>query len=90
MYVNGDYAGQHPNGYAPFRIALDPFLRYGEANDVRVEARAHRDSRWYSGLGIHRGVQLHVTEWSTSTAMVLASQRPTSTTSVPWWRSCIA
>ncbi|MGC5170039.1 glycoside hydrolase family 2 TIM barrel-domain containing protein [Microbacterium sp. DT81.1] len=60
VYVNGDYAGQHPNGYAPFRIALDPFLRYGEPNEVRVEARAHRDSRWYSGLGIHRGVQLHV------------------------------
>ncbi|KQQ09674.1 glycoside hydrolase family 2 TIM barrel-domain containing protein [Rathayibacter sp. Leaf296] len=61
VFVNGVFAGQRPHGYIPFRIALDPFLRYGEQNEIRVEARSHQDSRWYSGLGIHRGVMLSVT-----------------------------
>ncbi|MBT2502331.1 glycoside hydrolase family 2 TIM barrel-domain containing protein [Curtobacterium sp. ISL-83] len=62
VFVNGDFAGQRPSGYATFRIRLDPFLRYGESNVVRVESRAHDDSRWYTGLGIHRDVLLHVDE----------------------------
>ena len=28
------------------------------ANDIRVEARVHEDSRWYSGAGIYRSVWL--------------------------------
>ena len=62
VFVNGTYAGQRPNGYTPFRVALDPFLHYGEANTIRVDARAHEDSRWYSGIGIHRDVVLEVTD----------------------------
>lgn len=46
------------NGYSPFRLSVDAHLRHGESNTVRVEARAHQDSRWYSGLGIHRDVTL--------------------------------
>ncbi|MCS3444175.1 hypothetical protein [Microbacterium phyllosphaerae] len=33
-------------------------LHCGEENRLRVDARAHRDSRWNSGLGIHRDVGL--------------------------------
>ncbi|ABW12633.1 glycoside hydrolase family 2 sugar binding [Parafrankia sp. EAN1pec] len=62
VYVNGAFAGQRPYGYSLFRVSLDPFLRHGQANEVRVEARAHSDSRWYSGLGIHRPVSLIVNE----------------------------
>ena len=62
VFVNGAFAGQRPNGYSPFRVALDPFLRYGQPNTVRVDARAYDDSRWYSGAGIHRDVVLTVTE----------------------------
>ncbi|MEV1005302.1 glycoside hydrolase family 2 TIM barrel-domain containing protein [Nonomuraea sp. NPDC050202] len=62
VYVNGTFAGQRPNGYTPFRVALDPFLRYGEPNTIRVDARAHEDSRWYSGAGIHRDVVLEITD----------------------------
>lgn len=62
VFVNGSFAGQHRNGYTGFRIALDPYLRYGQSNTIRVEARAHQDSRWYSGLGIHRDTYLHVRE----------------------------
>ncbi|RXZ71204.1 glycoside hydrolase family 2 TIM barrel-domain containing protein [Agromyces albus] len=63
VYVNGTFAGQRPNGYTPFRVALDPFLRYGEPNTIRVDARAHEDSRWYSGAGIYRDVVLEVTDF---------------------------
>lgn len=58
VYLNGILVGQRPNGYVPFRVSLDEGLRYGEENRLRVDARAHRDSRWYSGLGIHRDVTL--------------------------------
>lgn len=62
VYVNGVFADHRAYGYSTFRVALDPFLKYGEGNTIRVEARAHNDSRWYSGLGIHRDTALIVTE----------------------------
>jgi beta-galactosidase len=58
VYVNGDYAGQRPYGYSLFRIDADRFLRFGQDNEIRVEARAHRDSRWYTGAGIYRDTWL--------------------------------
>jgi len=62
VYVNGALAGQHAYGYSRFTVRIDPFLRFGEDNEVRVECRAHLDSRWYTGAGLHREVHLHVTE----------------------------
>jgi hypothetical protein len=62
VYVNGTFASQRPSGYTPFSVSLDPFLRYGERNAIRVDARAHDDSRWYSGAGIYRDVTLLVTD----------------------------
>ncbi len=59
-YVNGDYAGQRPFGYSLFRVDAGRFLRFGEDNEIRVEARAHRDSRWYTGAGIYRDTWLLV------------------------------
>jgi beta-galactosidase len=59
VYLNGTLVGQRPNGYSPFRVRLDGALRHGETNRLRVDARAHRDSRWYSGLGIYRDVILY-------------------------------
>ena len=58
VYINGDYAGQRPYGYSLFRIDADRFLRFGADNEIRVEARAHRDSRWYTGAGIYRDTWL--------------------------------
>lgn len=60
VYVNDEFAGQWRYGYSVFRVRLDAHLRYGVENVVRVEARAHQDSRWYSGLGIYRDVHLVV------------------------------
>lgn len=54
VYINGDYAGQRPYGYSSFHIDATAFLRFGEDNEIRVEARSHRDSRWYTGAGIYR------------------------------------
>ena len=62
VFVNGDAVVHEPNGYNAFEAVLDPHLRYGEPNRVTVEARAHRDSRWYSGAGIYRPVHLVVAE----------------------------
>jgi len=60
VHINGDYAGQRPYGYSHFHIDADRFLRFGEDNEIRVEARAHRDSRWYTGAGIYRDTWLLV------------------------------
>ena len=58
VFVNDHFAAQRPSGYSRFAVRLDPFLRDDAPNTIRVESRAHRDSRWYSGLGIHRNVAL--------------------------------
>ncbi|GAA3384042.1 glycoside hydrolase family 2 TIM barrel-domain containing protein [Cryptosporangium minutisporangium] len=60
VYVNGAYAGQRPYGYSQFVLDVGQFLRYGQENEIRVEARAGQDSRWYSGIGIYRDAWLVV------------------------------
>ncbi len=62
VYVNGDYAGGHPYGYTNFYIELDDFLRYGQTNEIKVVANnsAEENSRWYSGSGIYRNVNIMV------------------------------
>ena len=62
VHLNGEFVTHQANGYAGFVAELDPFLRYGEVNRLTVEARAHRDSRWYSGAGIYRPVHLVVAD----------------------------
>jgi beta-galactosidase len=62
IYVNGEFAGHRPYGYATFVVELDDFLKYGESNEIRVDIRSHDDSRWYTGCGITRDVVLIVTE----------------------------
>lgn len=60
VYVNDQYAGGEPTGYASFLVSLDRFLRYGQTNDIKVTAVSADDSRWYSGLGVYRDVHLYV------------------------------
>ncbi|WP_419847953.1 glycoside hydrolase family 2 TIM barrel-domain containing protein [Candidatus Poriferisocius sp.] len=62
VFVNGDFVTGRPYGYSEFAAELDPFLNYGAENSIRVEARSHDDSRWYSGAGIYRHVWLHVAD----------------------------
>ena len=56
--VNGALVAYRPSGYSDFTVQVDHLLRIGEPNEVKVEARAHDDSRWYSGAGIYRSAWL--------------------------------
>ena len=60
VYVNGALAGQWATGYTGFTVDLDDHLLFGADNEIRVVCRAYKDSRWYSGAGIHRPVHLVV------------------------------
>ncbi|MEH7492604.1 glycoside hydrolase family 2 TIM barrel-domain containing protein [Neobacillus niacini] len=60
VYINGDFAGQHPYGYSNFYIKADRFLKYGEENEIRVVTRSNDDSRWYTGTGIYRNTKMMV------------------------------
>jgi len=62
VYLNGDFVAQRPSGYTPFSVDLTSRVLAGATNVLRVEARAHQDSRWYSGVGIHRDVWLAVAD----------------------------
>ena len=56
--VNDTLVAHRPGGYSGFTAQIDHVLRFGERNEVKVEARAHDDSRWYTGGGIYRSVWL--------------------------------
>jgi beta-galactosidase len=58
VWVNDTVVAHRPGGYSDFTVQIDHLLRFGEPNEVKVEARAHDDSRWYSGAGIYRSVWL--------------------------------
>ncbi len=63
VYLNGHRLGSHPYGYTPFAFDLTPHLEYGKENTLAVKVE-HKfpSSRWYSGSGIYRSVNLVVTE----------------------------
>src|SRR3954470_10581976 len=56
--VHREVAAHWPYGYTERTVAIDHLLHFGADNTINVEARAHDDSRWYSGAGIHRNVWL--------------------------------
>ncbi|MFR8339130.1 MAG: sugar-binding domain-containing protein [Eisenbergiella massiliensis] len=60
VYVNGDYAGGYPHGYSNFYVCLDHFLKYGQENELKVIVNngMELNSRWYSGSGLYRNVNL--------------------------------
>ncbi len=62
VFVGGALAGQDASGYRRFVVRIDPYLTFDADNEIRVDARAHLDSRWYTGAGIYRDVHLIVKE----------------------------
>ena len=64
VYINGSYAGGHPYGYTEFSVCANDYLNYGRQNMLQVIANnsGEENSRWYSGSGIYRNVNLHVGE----------------------------
>ncbi len=74
FWLNGIRLGNHPFGYAPIYYDLtDILMPEGEENrlSVRVDRSRYADSRWYTGSGIYRKVQLltvdkmHIPVWGT-------------------------
>jgi len=65
VYVNGKQIGNHPYGYTPFSFDItDDVVCDGVTeNVIAVKATNQQpSSRWYSGSGIYRDVNLTVTE----------------------------
>lgn len=63
VWLNGEFVGGWPYGYASFRLDLTPYLAVGDDNTlvVRVD-NALDNSRWYPGAGIYRNVWLVIVE----------------------------
>ena len=64
VWVNGQYLGKRPSGFASFQYDLTPFLLPDAENvvAVRVDHSRYADARWYTGSGIYRDVSLLVTD----------------------------
>lgn len=58
--VNGSLVKRHHYGYTPFSVDVTDALYFGEANRVTVTVNPSMqpNSRWYTGAGIYRHVEL--------------------------------
>ncbi|MEX0324133.1 MAG: beta-galactosidase GalB [Puniceicoccaceae bacterium] len=72
VWLNGQYLGGRPYGYASFRLELTDHLKFGQKNIIAVRTEnLYRPTRWYPGGGINRNVWLvktapvHVGHWGT-------------------------
>lgn len=73
VWVNGQKAGIHKNGYTPFWLDITSLLNpTGQSNVIAVKVEnTGANSRWYSGSGIYRNVHLvltnpvHIGVWGT-------------------------
>jgi beta-galactosidase len=80
VWLNGQFVGGWPYGYASFRLDLTPYVQYGGNNilAIRLDNPVPKDSnwqsassRWYPGGGIYRNVWIvktapvHVGQWGT-------------------------
>ena len=63
VYINGQELGTHPYGYTPFAFDISDFVNFGGQNVIAVRVD-HQipSSRWYSGSGIGRDVDLVITD----------------------------
>lgn len=60
--LNGKQLGNRPYGYVPFLISLNEAALYGQENHLEVKADNSKlpNSRWYTGSGIYRPVNLYL------------------------------
>jgi beta-galactosidase len=60
VYINGDFAGKCPYGYSNFYVKANRFLKWDADNEIKVILKngAESNSRWYTGSGIYRNVNL--------------------------------
>ncbi|MCD6356828.1 MAG: beta galactosidase jelly roll domain-containing protein [Anaerolineaceae bacterium] len=72
VFLNGEFIGEWPYGYASFGFDLTGKVKFGQSNllAVRLE-NLPESSRWYPGAGIYRNVwmvftsNIHVKKWGT-------------------------
>ena len=63
VWINSNYLGKRPYGYSTFTHDITPFVRPGEnVLSVRVEHEETADSRWFTGSGIYRDVELEIAD----------------------------
>ncbi|KAF1299244.1 hypothetical protein BAU15_00945 [Enterococcus sp. JM4C] len=64
VYINDDLAHISHNGYANFYVNLLSYLKYGEENEIKVTLNNADmpNSRWYTGSGIYRNVNLWLSD----------------------------
>ena len=61
VWVNGEQLGTHPYGYTPFSFDITDYVKFDEENVITVKVDHQTpSSRWYSGSGIYRSVNLTV------------------------------
>jgi beta-galactosidase len=72
VWLNGQYAGGWPYGYASWQVDLTPYVKFGGENVIAIRLEnPPNSSRWYPGGGIYRNVWLvktapvHVGHWGT-------------------------
>ena len=60
VWINGSLAAVNRNGYMGFSVDLKPWISYEHENIIRIDVDNSKqpNSRWYSGSGIYRDVNL--------------------------------
>lgn len=63
IYLNGKRIGGTDYGYLGFDIDLSKLLKWGQPNEIAVKADTQNssNSRWFTGAGLYRDVNLIVT-----------------------------
>jgi beta-galactosidase len=65
VWINGQFIGARPFGFASFEYSLTPYLKWNSNDNVvavRVDHSRFADSRFYTGSGIYRNVRLSITD----------------------------
>ena len=64
VYLNGERIGGTDYGYLGFDVDVSKLLKFGEVNEIAVKAdtRNPNNSRWFTGAGLYRDVNLIVTD----------------------------
>jgi len=72
IWLNDQFVGGWPYGYASFELDLTPYIDFGRDNVIAIRLdNPPESSRWYPGGGIYRNVWLvktasvHVRHWGT-------------------------
>lgn len=64
VYINGHHLGHRPYGYVEINYELTDYINFGKTNviSVRLDNSKQPSSRWYTGGGIYRKVNLIIKE----------------------------